>query len=132
MGMSSDRLRRLLDGDIDASELSEDSTLASIADRVFGVKLDPEVKPRKRREMESGVATSEANQITEVAPPTDLFIEVIEAPAVAETPAPLPMPAAELPAVIPAAAPIIPATKEEPEGSKSHFVTSLSSSCYWL
>ena len=49
MSGSPDELIRLLDGKIDAAELARNPTLASIADRVYGVKIDPSVKPKKAR-----------------------------------------------------------------------------------
>ena len=45
MTLPDDQLRRLLDGEIDAGELAGDRVMASIADRVFGVKVDPASGP---------------------------------------------------------------------------------------
>ena len=50
MSLPDDQLRRLLDGEIDAGELAGDRVMASIADRVFGVKVDPAVRPVKPRD----------------------------------------------------------------------------------
>ena len=53
MSLPDDQLRRLLDGEIDAGELAGDRVMASIADRVFGVKVDPAVRPVKPRDAAS-------------------------------------------------------------------------------
>ena len=53
MSLSDDQLRRLLDGEIDAGELADDRVMASIADRVFGVKVDPAVRPVKPRDADA-------------------------------------------------------------------------------
>ena len=50
MSLPDDQLRRLLDGEIDAGELAGDWVMASIVDRVFGVKVDPAVRPVKPRD----------------------------------------------------------------------------------
>ena len=42
------RLEKLLDGDLDASEVAEDPALASLADRLYGIKIQP-VQPKKIR-----------------------------------------------------------------------------------
>ena len=41
-----DRLQQLLDGELDAADLAEDPTLASLADRLYGIKIQP-VAPKK-------------------------------------------------------------------------------------
>ena len=43
-----ERLQQLLDGELDAAELAEDPTLASLADRLYGIKIQP-VAPKKLR-----------------------------------------------------------------------------------
>lgn len=78
MSGSPDELIRLLDGKIDAAELARNPTLASIADRVYGVKIDPNVKPKKARDLVEGEATVNATQIENTSNPMDLMIEVVE------------------------------------------------------
>ena len=93
MSGSPDELMRLLDGKIDAAELARNPTLASIADRVYGVKIDPSVKPKKARDLVEGETTVSATQIENTSNPMDLMIEVVEgqAPEI-EIPTPLPAP----------------------------------------
>ena len=80
--MDDERLRRLLDGDIDAGQLASDGVLASIADRVYGIKVDPAVRPTKPRDGAAiGAVASSAPE-----PAADLLVEVIPGGA----PAPLP------------------------------------------
>ena len=93
MSGSPDELIRLLDGKIDAAELARNPTLASIADRVYGVKIDPSVKPKKARDLVEGETTVSATQIENTSNPMDLMIEVVEGQAPAlEIPNPLPAP----------------------------------------
>ena len=42
--MSSDKLRKLLDGELDLSEAANDPILSSLASRIYNVDMD-EVKP---------------------------------------------------------------------------------------
>tara|TARA_X000001036_G_scaffold334354_1_gene313262 strand:- start:9844 stop:10446 length:603 start_codon:yes stop_codon:yes gene_type:complete len=69
-----DRLQQLLDGEIDASEIADDAALVSLADRLYGIKIAP-VKPVKSRDF---VEHQPGAPVTEVAPPTNMLIEVIE------------------------------------------------------
>ena len=74
MTLPDDQLRRLLDGEIDAGELAGDRVMASIADRVFGVKVDPAVRPVKPRDaaamgQESGApAAAQPEMLVEIIP----------------------------------------------------------------
>jgi hypothetical protein len=73
--MSSDKelLNRILSGDFSPDELAGNPILVSLAERVYGIKIDP-VKMTKPRDF---VEPELATEITEVAPPTDMLIEVI-------------------------------------------------------
>ena len=89
MSSIQERLQQLLDGEIDAADIADDPTLVSLADRIYGIKIAA-VQPVKPRDANSVLATPAA--VTEVAPPTDMLVEVI-APAQPATPAvPLPEP----------------------------------------
>ncbi|MBL6884115.1 MAG: hypothetical protein ISR21_00285 [Candidatus Poseidoniaceae archaeon] len=92
MTSSNDLLKKLLAGDFSPEEIAGNPVLVSLADRIYGIKISPvtPVKPRDAQSIDSAIATP----ITEVAPPTDMLIEVIGdiAPATA-----LPMPSAEIP-----------------------------------
>ena len=84
-----DRLQQLLDGEIDAADIADDPTLVSLADRIYGIKIAA-VQPTKPRD--ANAILTPAADVTEVAPPTDMLVEVI-APAVPATPVvPLPDP----------------------------------------
>lgn len=76
-----DRLQQLLDGELDAAELAEDPTLASLADRLYGIKIQP-VKPKKVRDFEDPALPSAP------LPATDMMIEVIGDVALEHLPAP--------------------------------------------
>jgi len=75
-----DDLRRLLDGDVDAEELANNPTLASIAERVYGINIEP-MKISKPSQM-SGVASVSSTVSTPVGElstdPLDLMVEVVE------------------------------------------------------
>lgn len=92
MTSSNDLLKKLLAGDFSPEEIAGDPVLVSLADRIYGIKISPvtPVKPRDAQSIDSAIAAP----ITEVAPPTDMLIEVIGdiAPATA-----LPLPSAEIP-----------------------------------
>lgn len=81
MTSTNDLLKRLLAGDFSPEEIAGDPVLVSLADRIYGIKIAPvnPVKPRDVQGLELPVAP-----VTEVAPPTDMLIEVIGdiAPAV--------------------------------------------------
>ena len=76
-----ERLQQLLDGELDAAELAEDPTLASLADRLYGIKIQP-VTPKKLRNFENPALPSAP------LPSTDMMIEVIGDVALEHLPAP--------------------------------------------
>lgn len=73
MSLPDDQLRRLLDGEIDAGELAGDRVMASIADRVFGVKVDPAVRPVKPRDANTMGQPAGGEQMAE----PELLVEII-------------------------------------------------------
>jgi hypothetical protein len=84
-----DKLKRLLDGDIDESEIAADPILASLAERIFGLNIEP-ITPSK---------PSHDTQLPDVEVVTavtsqDSMVEVVPG---ATLPTPLPMPS--LPAI---------------------------------
>lgn len=95
MSSVQERLQQLLDGELDPSEIADDPTLVSLADRLYGIKIAA-VQPVKARDAQDLLGG--AAPVTEVAPPTDMLVEVIGtvgAPAVA-APVPLPVPEVQL------------------------------------
>lgn len=94
MSSSRDRLQQLLDGDLSPEDIADDPALVSLADRLYGIKITP-ARPKKARDMVDNPVAG----VTEVAPPTDMLIEVIGDIGIA---APLPdLPAGGLPAIAP-------------------------------
>ena len=85
----SERLQQLLDGELDPSEIADDPALVSLADRLYGIKIAP-VQPVKRRDLSPSGGVED--DITEIAPPTNMMVEVIApvAPAIEDTPLPVP------------------------------------------
>ena len=78
-----ERLKKLLDGDLEASDMAEDAALVSLADRLYGIKI-ANVKPVKARDLENQV--SGVNQQPQQFGQTpSLMVEVIE-PASAPLP----------------------------------------------
>ena len=107
MSSVQERLQQLLDGELDPSEIADDPTLVSLADRLYGIKIAA-VQPVKARDAQDLLGG--AAPVTEVAPPTDMLVEVIGtvgAPAVA-APVPLPVPEGQLDL------PPVPAGKKSP------------------
>ena len=105
MSSVQERLQQLLDGELDPSEIADDPTLVSLADRLYGIKIAA-VQPVKARDAQDLLGG--AAPVTEVAPPTDMLVEVIGtvgAPAVA---APVPLPEVQLDL------PPVPAAKKSP------------------
>ena len=92
MTLPDDQLRRLLDGEIDAGELANDRVMASIADRVYGVKVDPAVRPVKPRD---AAAMGQESAAPAPAQP-EMLVEIIPGGG-----APLPALDAPPPAVVP-------------------------------
>ena len=82
-----DRLQQLLDGELDPSEIADDPTLVSLADRLYGIKIAA-VQPVKPRDAQGAVPLGAP--LTEVAPPTDMLVEVIGPAVPVETNVPLP------------------------------------------
>lgn len=77
MSNAKDRLKRLLDGDLEASDIAEDASLVSLADRLYGIKI-ANVKPVKARDMiagEDGIDQPETQQFGQT---SDMMVEVIE------------------------------------------------------
>ena len=107
MSSVQERLQQLLDGELDPSEIADDPTLVSLADRLYGIKIAA-VQPVKARDAQDLLGG--AAPVTEVAPPTDMLVEVIGtvgAPAVA-APVPVPLPEVQLDL------PSVPAAKKNP------------------
>lgn len=73
MSSNKELLNRLLSGDFSPEEIADDPILVSLAERVYGIKIDP-VTTSKPRDFVSHTGVTE---VTEVAPPTDMLIEVI-------------------------------------------------------
>ena len=95
MSSVQERLQQLLDGELDPSEIADDPTLVSLADRLYGIKIAA-VQPVKARDAQDLLAGTAP--VTEVAPPTDMLVEVIGsvgAPA-GVAPVPLPVPDVQL------------------------------------
>ena len=83
-----ERLQQLLDGELDAAELAEDPTLASLAARLYGIKIQA-AAPKKMRDF------ADPAQPSAPLPATDMMIEVIGDVALQHLPAPtagLPLP----------------------------------------
>ena len=95
MSSEQDKLNRLLSGDFSPDEIANDPMLVSLAERIYGIKIDP-VLTTKPRDFVSSTGVPQPTEVTEVAPPTDMLIEVIGdlAPA-------LPMPNMEIPPLTP-------------------------------
>lgn len=98
MSSAQERLQQLLDGELDPSEIADDPTLVSLADRLYGIKIAAvqPVKPRDAASVLGGAAP-----VTEVAPPTNMLVEVIGQVGVAAPSVPLPE-VSELPLDMPA------------------------------
>lgn len=89
MSSIQDRLQQLLDGEIDAADIADDPTLVSLADRLYGIKIAA-VQPVKARDAKDLLPTPAA--VTEVAPPTNMLIEVIAPEVSPNAGVPLPLP----------------------------------------
>ena len=84
MSDAKDRLKKLLDGDLEASDIAEDASLVSLADRLYGIKI-ANVKPVKARDMQTGGTDPNASEAQQFGQTSSLMVEVIE-------PAALPLP----------------------------------------
>lgn len=71
-----ERLKKLLDGDLEASDIAEDAALVSLADRLYGIKI-ANVKPVKARDLTNQVdgVNQEPQQFGQT---PSLMVEVIE------------------------------------------------------
>ena len=87
MTSTQEKLQMLLDGNLDPSEIADDPALVSLADRLYGIKIAT-ANPKKARDM---VASPQSSDIVEVAPPTNMLIEVV-APIAAPLPELEPLP----------------------------------------
>lgn len=105
MSSIQDRLQQLLDGEIDAADIADDPTLVSLADRIYGIKIAA-VQPVKPRDANTVLSTPA--EVTEVAPPTDMLVEVI-APTTPTTPV-VPLPDLTTPLDMPP----VPSAKKSP------------------
>jgi hypothetical protein len=76
MDGSSNRLQQLLDGEFDAEEIASDPVLTSLAERIYGLTIEP-ITPSKA----SAPIMGPSGEITEIAPPTSLMVEVVEGQA---------------------------------------------------
>jgi len=83
MSDARERLKRLLDGDLEASDIAEDAALVSLADRLYGIKI-ANVKPVKARDLENQIGGLE-QQPQQFGQTPSLMVEVIE-PAAAPLP----------------------------------------------
>ena len=79
-----DKVKRLLDGDIDEAEIASDPILSSLAERIFGLNIEP-ITPAKP----SNEAQLPHVEVVTAVTSHDSMIEVVPG----ATPAPLPMPA---------------------------------------
>ena len=94
------RLQALLDGELSPGEIAMDPTLASIAERVYGVSFDV-ITPKKARDFSA--TTPEPTVPTEAINPT-MLIDI-------NVPAPAPVPTEPMPMPPP---PMVTATNQEP------------------
>jgi len=81
-----DKVKRLLDGDIDEAEIAADPVLASLAERIFGLNIDP-ITPSKPSQIVDGPEVEVVTAVTS----NDPMIEVIPG-ATPVIPAPMPLP----------------------------------------
>ena len=84
MSDAKERLKKLLDGDLEASDIAEDASLVSLADRLYGIKI-ANVKPVKARDMKSEPLNSDSQVAQQYGQTSSMMVEVIE-------PATLPLP----------------------------------------
>ncbi len=91
MSTHDDKVKRLLDGEIDEAEIAADPVLASLAERIFGLNIEP-ITPTKPSQEIAGPEVEVVTAVTNA----DSMIEVIPglSPPI-QDPGPLP----ELPAI---------------------------------
>ena len=107
MSSVQERLQQLLDGELDPSEIADDPTLVSLADRLYGIKIAA-VQPVKARDAQDLLAGTAP--VTEVAPPTDMLVEVIGSVGAPAGAAPVPLPVPEVQLDLPP----VPSAKKSP------------------
>lgn len=71
------RLKKLLDGDLEASDIAEDASLVSLADRLYGIKI-ANVKPVKARDFQNQPANQSHDGAQDLGQTSNLMVEVIE------------------------------------------------------
>ena len=81
-----DKVKRLLDGEIDEAEIAADPVLASLAERIFGLSIEP-ITPSKPSQTLANPAVEVVPAVTSNEP----MVEVIPGAAPAP-PAPMPLP----------------------------------------
>lgn len=84
MSVDDDKVKRLLDGEIDEAEIAADPVLASLAERIFGLNIEP-ITPSKPSKAPS-------NPTVEVVPAVTSNEPMIEVIPGAVAPAPMPLP----------------------------------------
>ena len=84
MSDAKERLKRLLDGDLEASDIAEDASLISLADRLYGIKI-ANVKPVKARDFSEQTNIPAQDPGQQFGQTSSLMVEVIE-------PAAMPLP----------------------------------------
>ena len=91
MSTHDEKVKRLLDGEIDEAEIAADPILASLAERIFGLNIEP-ITPRKPSHEAIGPEVEVVTAVTS----SDPMIEVVPGLEPAVT-APMPLP--DLPAI---------------------------------
>ena len=76
MSDAKDRLKKLLDGDLEASDIAEDASLVSLADRLYGIKI-ANVKPVKARDFDDQPIQPQMGE-QQFGQTSNLMVEVIE------------------------------------------------------
>lgn len=80
MSDAKDRLKKLLDGDLEASDIAEDASLVSLADRLYGIKI-ANVKPVKARDFDEKSNSPLPDGEQQFGQTSNLMVEVIGPPA---------------------------------------------------
>jgi len=106
-----DKVKRLLDGEIDEEEIASDPILASLAERIFGLNIEP-ITPTKPSQNPVGPEVEVVTAVTT----NDSMIEVIPG---AEPEISVPMPMPDLPK--------IPKASDEPSDNKALKIFGISS-----
>ena len=76
MSDAKDRLKKLLDGDLEASDIAEDASLVSLADRLYGIKI-ANVKPVKARDFDEKSNSLLPDGEQQFGQTSNLMVEVI-------------------------------------------------------